>query len=152
MPELLFAIANATALVGWSLLGGAVLLAGAWSRHRPRLLDAAGLGIPVLLSIGYAALILVHFADAPGGYRSLPAVAALLQSPWLLVAGWIHYLAFDLFVAAWVLRDGFARQAPRGLALAVLPATFLFGPMGLILWLGLRQAMRLHRDRTPQFA
>lgn len=151
-PDNLFSIANAMALLGWVILGGAILLAGEWSRHRPRLLAVAGVVIPTLLSIGYAALILVHFADAPGGYRSLSAVATLFQSPWLLLAGWIHYLAFDLFVGAWILRDGFARQAPRVVALAVLPATFLFGPMGLLLWLALRQAMHLHRAPVPQFA
>lgn len=149
-PDKLFSIANAAALLGWSLLAGALLLGGAWSRHRSRLLDAVGFGIPVVLSIGYAALILVHFADSPGGFRSLTAVATLFQSPWLLLAGWIHYLAFDLFVGAWILRDAVARQAPRLLVLVALPATFLFGPMGLLLWLGLRQAMRLHRHPAPQ--
>jgi hypothetical protein len=35
----------------------------------------------------------------------LSAVAMLFSNPWLLLAGWTHYLAFDLFIGSWKLRD-----------------------------------------------
>ena len=59
-----------------------------------------------------------------------------------LVAGWFHYLAFDLFVGTWIVRDGLERKLHPLLILPCLPLTFLFGPAGLLLFLILRLALR----------
>ena len=69
--------------------------------------------IPALLSIAYAALILAFWAGAPGGFDSLPNVMALFTIPEIALAGWVHYLAFDLFVGAWEVRTARARGASR---------------------------------------
>lgn len=53
--------------------------------------------------------------------------------------GWTHYLAFDLFIGQWIAKDadhkGFSRvtQAP------ILLLTLLAGPMGLLIWLLIRE-------------
>ena len=63
----------------------------------PRLADRiAGLLIPALLAIAYIGLVLAFWSSAKGGFDSLDNVAALFQTRELLLAGWIHYLAFDL--------------------------------------------------------
>ena len=97
-PETLFMVANPLALMGWLALAIAPLA--------PRLIDLfAGWVLPGLLSLGYAVLMLVHFADAPGGFQTLADVQALFTDSDVALAGWVHYLAFDLFLGAWILRD-----------------------------------------------
>jgi hypothetical protein len=64
----------------------------------------------------------------------------LFQSPWMLLAGWVHYLAFDLFVGAWIARDAENHGVSRWLVIPVMPVTLLFGPMGLVAWLIIRLA------------
>ena len=71
----------------------------------PRIADrVAGLAIPALLSVGYAALILAFWSGAPGGFDSLPNVMLLFTRPEIALAGWVHYLAFDMLVGAWEVR------------------------------------------------
>ena len=103
----------------------------------------AGLAIPALLAVAYTGLVLAFWSSAKGGFDSLDNVAALFQTRELLLAGWIHYLAFDLFVGAWIVRT--ARQAGVAFWLVVpcLALTFLFGPAGFLA--SLRSAPRAIR-------
>ena len=116
-PDSLFQFANPLAVAGWAVLALAPLA--------PRLADRiAGLAIPALLSIGYAALILAFWAGAPGGFDSLPNVMALFTSPEIALAGWVHYLAFDLFVGAWEVRTA-RREAHPAPPRAAVPRPHL---------------------------
>jgi len=134
-PDALFRYGNLVALAGWLTLGLGIAL------RSPRLRDTvAGLAVPLGLSVAYTAIIMVHWWSGEGGFSSLQDVNALFRSPWLLLAGWVHYLAFDLFVGAWIARDAEAHGLPRLLLVPVLPVVFLFGPAGLLLWLCLRTA------------
>ena len=102
--DTLFSLSGTVALAGWLRL-----LA---SPFMPRLADRiAGLVIPALLAVAYTGLVLAFWSSAKGGFDSLDNVAALFQTRELLLAGWIHYLAFDLFVGAWIVRT--ARQTRR---------------------------------------
>ena len=65
-----------------------------------------------------------------GGFSSLDDVALLFSNPWMLLAGWIHYLAFDLLVGTWEARDSRDRGIPHLLLVPCLILTFLFGPPG----------------------
>lgn len=137
-PDTLFQFSGPLALFGWASL---VL-----APFAPRLTDwIAGLAIPVLLSVGYTVLILVYWSGAPGGYDSLDSVMLLFTSPGIALAGWVHYLAFDLFVGAWEVRVARRERIPHLLVLPCLALTFLFGPVGLVVFLGLRFA----RSRIP---
>ncbi|KGF68022.1 hypothetical protein LL06_19105 [Hoeflea sp. BAL378] len=130
-PETLFQIANPVAMAGW--------LALAISPFAPRpTLIAAGLVVPVLLSLAYAALILANWSGAEGGFGSLAEVMLLFTNPAIALAGWLHYLAFDLFVGAWEVRAARRASIPHLLVLPCLVLTFLFGPVGLMAFLGLR--------------
>ena len=130
---LLFTAGNALAAVGWL---GLVALPG-----RRFVVDRlVGLGIPALLGLAYAGLVAAYFADAEGGFSSIAAVRALFQSDALLVAGWLHYLAFDLFVGAWQVRTARVEGIPHLLVVPCLVLTFLFGPVGFLAFLALRAA------------
>lgn len=138
----LFSAAGSFAMFGWLLLMLAILFR--W----PRLRDwGPGLAIPLVLAVLYTALIGIYWWDADGGFNSLDAVRALFQSEGLLLAGWVHYLAYDLFVGAWIARDAAERDLPRGLLIPVLPLAFLFAPAGFLLWIMIRTA---HRVSQPE--
>jgi len=129
--EALFSIANPLALLGWAAL--------ALSPLATRNIDlVAGWLIPAVFSLCYAVLMLVHLADAPGGFGSLSQVQALFTDPDVALAGWLHYLAFDLFVGGWIVRDSRQRGIRHIFILPILPFVFMLGPLGLLAYLGLR--------------
>lgn len=55
--------------------------------------------IPLAIAVVYLVLIAQHFGRSEGGFGSLSAVA-LFSNPAALLAGWVHYLAFDIFIGA----------------------------------------------------
>jgi hypothetical protein len=126
-PEALFAAANGLALTGWLAL--AVSPAG--TRRAPAARVYAGRVLPLLFAALYVLLFSSQGFDG-GGYGSLAEVQRLLANPLLLAAGWLHYLAFDLFVGAWIAERAGVRGWPHALVLPLLALTFLFGPAGLL--------------------
>jgi Domain of unknown function (DUF4281) len=122
-----FSTASAAALLGWIVLAAGIAL------KRPLLRDQiAGRAFPVGLAILYAALIVFFFGQTEGGFGSLADVQKLFTAPWVVVAGWVHYLAFDLFVAAFIAKRVMEGGMPRLLLVALLPLTFMFGPIGYL--------------------
>ena len=136
--EQLFSIAGSLAMVGWA----ALILA---PRHRT-VVAATGLAVPALLSVPYAALVMSGFAEAAaggGGYGSLAAVRALLSHEPMLLAGWIHYLAFDLAIGTVLALRMDAVRIGRIVQAPILLAVFLFGPLGFLAGLLAEGATRL---------
>ena len=130
--EQIFSMASLLAMIGWLTL---VVL----PKH-PIAQLVAGVTIPLLLSVGYFILIFLHFRGAEGGFSSLADVATLFQKPELLLAGWIHYLAFDLFIGAWETRDAQRNGLPHLVVIPCLVMTFLLGPIGLLFYFTIRTA------------
>lgn len=140
--SLLFSIANPIALLGWIALVLAPLA--------PRAADLlAGWLLPGALSLAYAVLMLVHFADAPGGFQSLADVQALFTDADVALAGWIHFLAFDLFIGAWIIRDSRRQGIAHWMVLPILPFAFLLGPAGLLAYMALRLIRGRNRAAEP---
>jgi hypothetical protein len=127
-PELLFSLSGPVALIGWLSLAAGILLRNALLRD-----TVAGTAIPLALSAAYAALILVFWWTAEGGFDSLANVQKLFTSPWVALAGWVHYLAFDLAIGAILARTVMAAGLSRLFLIPILPLTFLFGPIGFLL-------------------
>jgi Domain of unknown function (DUF4281) len=125
--EQLFSIANTTALASWLILAWAVFRKNSFLRDH-----IAGRWLPLGFAALYTLLILFFFASADGGFDTLANVQVLFTSSWVALAGWVHYLAFDLFVGALIARRIMETGLPRALLIALLPATFLFGPIGFI--------------------
>jgi hypothetical protein len=143
-PEQIFSIANTLALLSWILL----IVVG---RKRWVTNLVTGLAVPLLLAILYAALLIQHWTEPPagGGFGSLAAVALLFSNPWKLLAGWVHYLAFDLFAGTWEVRDAAEKGISHWLVIPSLVTTFMLGPAGLLLYFVTRSVtLRLGRAVT----
>jgi hypothetical protein len=80
--------------------------------------------------------------EAAAAFAHWPVSARCFENHWLLLAGWVHYLAFDLFIGAWQVRDSKALGISHLLVLPCLVLTFLFGPVGLLLYFLIRVACR----------
>jgi hypothetical protein len=139
--DTLFSIANIWALGAWLFL---IFL------PRKELL------LTVILYIGVALLCLVYTismglllskaVDAGGNsvpgainFTSIEGIRALFATNAGVVIGWIHYLAFDLFIGMWIARDADSKGIGRIVQTPVLITTFLMGPVGLLAWLILRE-------------
>src|SRR5215510_14810627 len=112
--EQLFSILNPMALTAWLLL---VFLPRVRWTH-----TIVPVVIPCLLAAIYVALVAMKLPGSEGGFSSLSEVKALFDNPWLLLAGWAHYLAFDLFIGGWEARDAHRRGIPH---LLIVPALIL---------------------------
>lgn len=137
--ETVFSVCNALALVGWLLL----ILLPRWTWTARLVLSGI---IPLLLAVVYLVLIVLYFGGAEGGFGSLADVSRLFGQPFVLLAGWVHYLAFDLFVGGWETRDAQRLKVPHLLLAPCLVLTFLLGPIGLIAYHVVR--LKWQRDLT----
>jgi hypothetical protein len=134
LAQLLFSTANTIALLGWLALLVVPL--------RYRMPRALALVIAVLAAMLYAALMGVLFLGSDGGFGSLDEVANLFDEPGLLLAGWVHYLAFDLLVGVWERDEARRSSLPQWLLAPCLVLTFLFGPLGWLCFLAVRLVHR----------
>ncbi|MBM9500886.1 DUF4281 domain-containing protein [Leptospira sp. 201903071] len=133
--SLLFQIVNNTAVAGWILL---IVLPG-WKYTR---LITTGILGTLLFGGIYSILLISSFGKTEGNFGSLEGVTLLFQNPTVLVAGWIHYLAFDLFVGTWESANSQKLGISRWLVIPCQIATFMFGPFGLLSYLLLRAILR----------
>jgi hypothetical protein len=130
--EQIFSMAMTITMLGWLLL---VILP-----RQPIAQRIAGIVLPLVLSAVYLVLIVQHFPGAEGGFGSLADVAVLFKKPELLLAGWIHYCAFDLFIGAWEIRDSHRHGIPHLVMIPCLLMTAMLGPIGLLFYFAIRTA------------
>ena len=130
----LFSICNSMVLPGWLLL----VIAPRW-RWTQRI---AAVAIPLALAAVYLTLVILYFGKSGGGFGSLQQVSKLFENPYILLAGWIHYLAFDLFTGCWMVRDSERLRIAHAFAVPCLLLTFMFGPIGLLTWFLIRVSVR----------
>lgn len=130
-PERLFSIVSLLALLAWLAL--ALLPGKPWVAKW-----LAGFALPASLALIYVALILLNWGG-PGSFASLEGVAQLFANPWLLLAGWVHYLAFDLLIGAWEVQDAREHGVPHWCVVPCLFLTFMFGPAGWLAYQGVRR-------------
>ena len=135
-PSATFDLAGPVVLASWAGLFLALFV----KPLRPVALTVTQFVVPGLLAIAYVLLIWVGMGAEGGGFGSIGEIRALFADDSALVAGWFHYLAFDLFVGSWIVRDQAESGVPALLVLPCLPLTFLLGPAGLLLYLVLRLA------------
>jgi ABA4-like protein len=128
--EQLFSILNLMAVAGWLAL--VFLPRVRWTSTVLPLVMAP------LFAVIYVTIVATTFAQSEGSFSSLAGVSTLFENPWLLLAGWIHYLAFDFFIGGWEVRDAQRQGIPHLLIVPALVLTFLFGPAGLLLYVVIR--------------
>ena len=123
----IFSICNKVILLGWVLL----IFLPNWKYTQAIILN----GLIVTFAGLYSFIILKDIGNFnPESFSSLANVKALFQNDYAVAAGWIHYLAFDLFVGAYIVRKSKEIQLSRVLYTICLPFTFMFGPMGYLLF------------------
>ena len=124
--DTLFSLVNLLVLPGWALL----IFAPRWQWTLG--LVASGL-IPFTLAVVYAGLFVSRASLMPegGGFGSIEGLMILNDDPYLITVGWIHYLAFDLFVGCWEVKDSQNKAIAHWLVVPCLLMTFILGPVGL---------------------
>lgn len=134
-PSTLFQVANFLPMPIW------LLWMVAPRSHAARALARSTWPWAILAAL-YTGLVLYALARHgfdPAGFGSLAGVMRLFASPWVALAGWVHYLCFDLFVARWIMHD--APDAGHRLT-PILLLTLLFGPAGLLCYLAFRSSLQ----------
>jgi hypothetical protein len=129
--SLLFKLCNGIAMLGWVLL--IALPKWKWTAR-----TIMGVGI-VLLALIYSYIVAITFdASAIESFSRLDGVMALFTNETAVLAGWIHYLAFDLMVGLFVVTNAHKNGVPHYMCIPALLGTFMFGPAGLLLYLLIR--------------
>ena len=128
-PEIVFSICSTLVFPQWLLM----IVAPKWSITQ-KLVDLRL--IPFLLAIVYAIYIGMSFGESEGGFGSLEGVMQLFTDKQMVLAGWIHYLAFDLLIGSWVLTTAQQKGIHHGLVIPCLIGCFMLGPVGfLVFWI-----------------
>lgn len=142
MWQSLFSFTNGLAMLGWVIL---ILL------PRNTLFRSLVMyGVVGILCLIYAVLLGLVMSGAvdpsladqhsgKAGFSSIAAVRAIFASDGGVVIGWTHYLAFDLFTGLWIASDADNKGFGRVIQAPFLVLTFLFGPVGLVSWLLVRE-------------
>ena len=143
-PDQWFGYAGQAAMLGW-----VILIFG--PRRWPILTMIPRYIIPLALSLLYSGLAMAHlFTVEGGGFGSLDQVAALMGKREMLLAGWVHYLAFDLFIGGWIAIEADRIGINRVIQAPILLATFMAGPLGLATFLVMRAGYVRARSDEPQ--
>lgn len=134
--DTLFTVCSRAVLPAWILLA----VAPRWKLTRVLIFSA---WIPMLLALAYvSAFIFAWPLPADGSFNNLAGVMRFFQDPYLVVAGWIHYLAFDLFVGCWEVRDAERQRIPHLVVVPCLFLTLMLGPVGLFVYFAIRLIWR----------
>lgn len=128
--EQLFTIANASVMPAWLLLAFA-------PRARLTTMVAHSFLYPALLGGLYVYLLLTTLGGE-GGMGSLAEVREGFSHDGVLLLGWVHYLVFDLFIGAWMVRDAQRNGILHPLIVPSLVLTLLLGPVGLLTYAAIR--------------
>ena len=144
--DTVFGAVNLLALAGWI----ALIALPRW----PALLSAVlylGVGLLcVTYATGLIGVVSGLIPNPQGGganFSTIAGVRSIFASDAGVTIGWTHYLAFDLFVGLWIARDGDAKNISRWAQAPVLFATLMAGPLGLLVWLGLREPIARRQGR-----
>ncbi|MFM1874818.1 MAG: hypothetical protein RL266_555 [Bacteroidota bacterium] len=131
--ELVYSLANASVIPAW------LLLMFAPQNKVTKLLVHSHL-YASLLGLFYVYMLLTSIGGE-GGMDTLQNLKLSFQREEVLILGWVHYLAFDLFVGAWITRDAATNQLQHMLVVPSLVLTLFIGPVGLLSYLLLRTIM-----------
>ena len=137
--ETVFRIANFLAVIGWIVLVPAALFG--WNRGLDRV---CGTVVPLILAGAYVLVTAAFWSGIHVDIDSVAGISALFRQPAAALAGWLHYLAFDMLIGVMLARRMMEDRVPRFVMLAVLLLTFFVGPAGFLLF----HAVSLARGNT----
>ena len=134
-PDVIFNLANMFVLIGWILL----IFAPHWKMTQNIVLN----GVVLILSVVYLSIFITILPEfSLESFSSLENVKALFQDDMAVALGWVHYLAFDLFVGAYIVRKGKEIGMVRWQYTFCLLFTFMAGPVGFVLFSIFKQFKR----------
>ena len=96
---------------------------------------------PLVLALVYGFYIITTFGKSGGNFMTLVGVEKLFSKREVLLAGWVHYLVFDLFVGAWEWRDALENNISHWILVPCLLLTLMFGPVGYLVYFVVRYFM-----------
>lgn len=126
----LFDIAQTVAVIGWALL----IFTPRWKSSQ---FLVKRLAVPFLLGLLYAYLLITNIFGSEGGFSSLEEIKKLFSNDALLLAGWVHYLAFDLLVGTWILKHSQKENIHHLWVVPCLLLTFMAGPVGVLIYVAI---------------
>lgn len=125
-PGVLFQIANTAVLPFWLMLG-------LMPRHSLTATVVRSGAVSCVLAAFYIISLTQGEGMSPAGFGTLEGIRAMFQDDWYLLAGWLHYLAFDLYVGS-TIAGHYVQYGGSRLILGVeLVLTLMLGPVGLLL-------------------
>lgn len=137
MTATLFQLANLYVMPFWLLM----IFLPHWSWTK-RIISSLWWIVP--LALAYSILVLPQagsvFVDLAN--PTMDGIARLLGKPEAAAIGWIHFLAFDLFVGRWAYLDSRERQISAWLASPAIFFILMFGPFGFLLYMLVRTLVR----------
>ncbi|MGN6213561.1 ABA4-like family protein [Parafilimonas sp.] len=135
--EQIFTAANMLAMAGWIIL----IFLPFWQASDKFIISI----IITLMALVYTWLMFTTFKPADiESFSSLSGVKKLFENDKLVVAGWVHYLAFDLLAGMFIKNNGIRYNINHWLLAPCMLLTFLFGPAGLLLFLIIRLIKTKH--------
>ena len=128
-PTDVFSLVNMTAMVMWVFM----IFLPKWKVTR-FLIDYKV--IPIILSVIYLVYIIQSMLiDGIMDFGSLSSVMELFTEENAVLAGWVHYLAFDLLVGMWMLDKNRTLDIHQLVMAPCLFLTFMFGPLGFLIFM-----------------
>lgn len=128
----LFVATNAISLVAWALL-----IIGPRGQRTAAIILYFGVG---LLCLAYAVMFAAQYERVfQGDFSGIEGIRALFAEDGGIVLGWTHYLAFDLFIGQWIAKDADHKGFSRMVQAPVLLLTLFAGPIGLLIWMLIRE-------------
>jgi Domain of unknown function (DUF4281) len=153
MWDFLFSATNIWALIGWAAL--------IFLPRLPAVLSSIMYAIVGLLCLTYIAsfaALLSGSVDVGGmttpgtSLMTIAGIRDLFATDAGVVIGWTHYLALDLFAGLWIARDADAKGFGRVAQAPILLLTLAVAPVGLLLWLIVRERRARIQAKTKTFA
>ena len=143
--EQVFSFSSALVMPFWFLM----IVFPHW-RWTNRIMQSLLVFVPVALL--YALLVLPRFSDIflEVVNPTLSGISVLLGTPEGATIGWVHFLAFDLFVGRWVYLNSRENSISAWIMAPVMFFCLMLGPIGLLLYLGVRLAYSRKRGLSIQ--
>lgn len=127
-PDQLFSLTNAIAFFSWILL-----IVFPYKKWVSSLL--VGLIITLFCMI-YSYLVFQSLQPSDfENFSTLDGLMGMFSSKQAVLAGWVHYLAFDMLAGLYIVNNANKLGINRWILIPSLLFTFMMGPFGLLIYL-----------------
>jgi hypothetical protein len=129
--DLAFKLSNNLAMIGWILLL-------ALPRWKWTVKLVTGIVVTILAVLYVVFVVQALSPEEMKSFGTLEGIMELFTDKGAVLAGWIHYLAFDLMVGVFIVTNAIRNKISHWLVIPCLLLTFMLGPTGLLIYLVIR--------------